>query len=63
MRKIDKGIVFSNDIYRILNGKNALDYNYQERGMIIPSSDDINFLRENFRKDVCRIFEGQVEIQ
>lgn len=62
MRRINNGIVFSNDIYRILSGKNALDYNYQERGMIIPSKDEINFLRENFKKDVNRIFEGQVEI-
>ena len=62
MRRIDNGIVFSNDIYRILNGKNALDFNYKERGMVIPSKDEINFLRENFKKDVNRIFEGQVEI-
>lgn len=62
MRKIDKGIVFSNDIYRILNGKNALGFNYQERGMKIPSKNDIEFLRENFKNDVYRIFEGQVEI-
>ena len=30
MKRINNGIVFSNDIYRILSGKNALDYNYQE---------------------------------
>lgn len=62
MRKIDSGIVFSNDIYRILNGKNALDFNYKEKGIIIPSKDEIDFLRENFKKDVHRIFEGQVVI-
>ena len=62
MRKIDNGIVFSNDIYRILNGKNALDFNYKEKGIMIPSIDEIGFLRENFKKDVHRIFEGQVVI-
>ena len=62
MRNIENGIVFSNDIYRILNGRNALDFNYKEKGIIIPSKNEIGFLRENFKKDVNKIFKGQVVI-
>ncbi len=62
MRIIDKGIVFSNDIVRILNGKNALDFNYEQNGMKLPSEEDIEILRADFRKDVNRIFKNNVEI-
>ncbi len=51
MKKIDKGIVYSNDIKRILNGYNNLDYNYN--GMIIPN---IEYLRKDFKKTVDSIF-------
>ena len=30
MRKIKEGIVFSNDIERILKGNNALNFNYND---------------------------------
>lgn len=31
MEKINKGIVFSNDIFRILKERNALDFNYEKK--------------------------------
>ena len=62
MEKISKGIVFSNDIEYILKGNNALDFNYENRGMMIPSSSFIKNLRIWFKKDVDKIFDGQVVI-
>ena len=62
MKKIEKGIVFSNDIYRIMNGQNALDFNYVENGIIIPSKEKIEFLRKDFRKDVNSIFNNETTI-
>lgn len=62
MEKIKKGIVFSNDIEYILRGNNALDFNYQENGMVVPSSSFIRSLRECFETDVNKIFNGQVVI-
>ncbi len=62
MKKIEQGIVFSDDIKRILEGNNALDFNYQERGIIIPSNEFIKSLREDFKKDVNEIFENKVTI-
>ena len=62
MKKISKGIVFSNDIFRILKGKNALRFSYEELGMKMPSEREIEFLRKDFAKDVNRIFKNDVEI-
>lgn len=62
MKKINEGIVFSNDIFRILEGKNALDFNYEKQGMEIPTKDKIEYLRQDFAKDVKRIFKNKVEI-
>lgn len=62
MRQIKEGIVFSNDIYRILNGKNALNFSYLERGMKIPEKEHIEFLRQDFKNDVNRIFDNKAEI-
>lgn len=58
MKKINKGIVFSDDIKRILNGINAFDYKYE----FIPSDDVINSLREDFKSDVNKIFNSNVTI-
>ena len=41
MKKINKGIVFSNDIEMILNGQNAFDYQYEA----IPSPGFISGIR------------------
>lgn len=57
MRKINDGIVFSNDIKRILKGNNALNFNYGDKGMIIPNDNTIDVLRENFLEDTSRIFD------
>ena len=58
MKKIEKGIVFSDDIKRILNGINAFDYKYE----FIPSDSVIDSIRLDFKKDVNKIFNGDVTI-
>jgi len=58
MKKIKDGIVFSDDIKRILNGVNAFDYKYD----FIPSDSVITNVREDFRKDVTSIFKGNITI-
>ena len=62
MKKIKNGIVFSNDIEYILKGNNALDFDYQKRGMTVPATSFISGLREWFKSDVNKIFNGQVII-
>lgn len=56
MERIKEGIVFSNDIYRILCGHNALDFDYSDKNIVIPRKKFIKTLREDFKKDVERIF-------
>lgn len=58
MKEIKRGIVFSYDIKRILSGVNAFDYQYQ----IIPSGSVIDTVRDSFRNDVNKIFNGEVTI-
>ena len=58
MKKIDKGIVFSNDIKKILTGENAFDYKYN----CIPSDNSIDSVRKDFKSDVDKIFNGYVTI-
>ncbi|MBR2138685.1 MAG: hypothetical protein IJ966_05270 [Bacilli bacterium] len=54
MEKISKGIVFSEDIKRILNGVNAFDYSYD----IKLCDDVIKGLREDFKIKANKIFDG-----
>lgn len=56
MKKINNGIVFSDDIKRILNGINAFDFQYK----FIPSDSVINSIRMDFKTDVNKIFNGYV---
>ena len=58
MKKIENGIVFSYDIKRILNGINAFDYKYS----YIPNIQTINNIRDDFEKEVNKIFKGNVTI-
>lgn len=58
--KIEEKIVFSNDIERILKGNNALNFNYEENGILIPN--DLYELRKDFKKDVNNIFDDSVLI-
>lgn len=58
MIKIRKGIVFSYDIQRILNGVNAFDFQYD----FIPSGSMIQSVREDFQKSTSQIFNGNVSI-
>lgn len=62
MRKIKDGIVFSNDIKRILSGKNALGFDYSKKGIVIPKDNTIDVLRDSFKKDVDKIFDGKSTI-
>lgn len=62
MKKVDKGIIFSNDILRILQGKNALDFDYEKKGLKIPSEKQIEVIRKDFEKDVRKIFNNEVTI-
>ena len=58
MKKIKNGIVFSDDIKRILSGVNAFDFKYD----FVPSIDVINQVRADFKMDVNKIFNGNVTI-
>ena len=62
MRRIEIGIVFSNDIFRIFKGINAIDFSYRDLGMVIPTEEDINVVRNDFEKDVRRMFDEDVTI-
>lgn len=62
MEIIKKGIVFSNDIERILKGSNALNYNYINNGISIPNKEFINNLRNNFRTTINTIFKDNYYI-
>ena len=57
MKKIKSGIVFSDDIKRILSGINAFDFKYD----FIPSNSVINSVREEFKSDVNKIFNKTEE--
>lgn len=61
MEIIKSGIVISNDIDFILNGKNAFNFKYSEK-MGIPSIDFINEQRKQLFKDLCKYFNGDVTI-
>lgn len=62
MKKLENGIVFSNDIARILKGNNALNYSYEKNGLILPEKEYMERLRRDFKKDTNRIFQGQSTI-
>ena len=58
MKKINKGIVFSNDIKRILKGINAFDYKYDA----VPRNQVFDTLRWDFEFETNKIFNGGVVI-
>lgn len=58
MIQIKNGIVFSNDIERILKGNNALNFSYEKSGLKIPNSAFIKSLRENFTLCTNKIFNN-----
>ncbi len=59
MRTIKKGIVFSDDINLIINGNNALDYQYDG---ILPSKNFFESLRRDFKRETNQIFNNEVTI-
>lgn len=58
MEKIRNGIVFSDDIKRILNGANAFDFKYD----YVPDDVVIDSVRKDFKTDVNKIFNNNVTI-
>ena len=56
MKIIKEGIVFSNDIERILNGYNAINFSYNSNGIIIPNNNFIESIRKDFINTVNKIF-------
>ncbi len=62
MEIIKNGIVFSNDIERILKGYNAINYSYNKQGIIIPNKVFIESLRQDFQNTVNKIFTKSTTI-
>lgn len=62
MKTIDNKIVFSNDIKRILKGKNSLNFNYEIKGIQTPDNIIFDYVRKNFEEETKKIFNNQVEI-
>lgn len=62
MKTIKNGIVFSNDIQNILQGYNAINYSYNNNGIITPSKSYITDLRKDFKTIVNKIFNGKTTI-
>ena len=62
MKIIKEGIVFSNDIQRILEGYNAINFSYNKTGITIPDNNFITNLRNDFADTVNKIFNGNTAI-
>ncbi len=60
MNVFKNGVVISNDIDLILQGKNALKFNYQENGLYVPDTNFIETLREDFKKDSIKAYQEEV---
>ena len=58
MKIVKEGIVFSEDINIILNGKNAFDFKYDK----VPNMSVIEDVRRNFKEQVNSIFNGKSTI-
>lgn len=58
MKEIKNGIVFSEDIKRILDGVNAFDYDYG----VNVSQKVIDEIRCDFKKQTNKIFDNKVTI-
>jgi hypothetical protein len=55
MKKINEGIVYSNDINLILKGYNNLDFKY--KGIIMPDAAFIEELRKDFKRRTSKMFD------
>lgn len=62
MKIIENKIVFSNDIKKILNGNNPLNYKYFNSSIPDSLSALIDELRKDFKNDVSTIFNGNYKI-
>lgn len=62
MKIIENKIVFSNDIKKILNGNNPLNYKYFNKTIPNDLSNLIDELRLDFKKDVSKTFNGNYQI-
>lgn len=59
MKSIKNSIVFSNDMKRIMEGNNALQFDYQSF-CILPSDNFFKALRNDFQQETSKIFNGKV---
>jgi len=62
MEIIKNGLVFSNDIDLIMQGKNSLGFKYEENGLIVPNKNFIEDLRDDFKKESIKAYEEEVTI-
>ncbi len=62
MKVIEDGIVFSNDIKRILDGSNSLNFSYQDKEMFLPNEELYKEIRQDFERDTKEIFNNKVKI-
>ena len=62
MKIIENKIVFSNDIKKILNGNNPLQFKYFKSNIPKSILSTIDELRVDFKEDTSRIFNKQIEI-
>lgn len=60
---IERGIVISEDIQRILQGHNALGYKYDEHGILVPNKHVIEDIRKDFKQQMDKIFENVVIVK
>ena len=59
--EIKEKFIVSEDVNLILNGNNALNYSYNDNGIIIPSLAVIESLRRNLNAILNKIFNGSVK--
>lgn len=62
METVEKGIIFSYDIDSIMKGKNALKFNYNENGLLVPDKTIIENVRRDFEKDAKNTYNTDVVI-
>ncbi len=62
MKIIDDKIVFSEDIKMIMDGKNALDFSYQDKGIVLPEESFYEDIRQDFYEETMKIFDGNVSV-
>ena len=62
MKKLENCIVFSEDIKLIMEGNNALNYRFSDKGIIIPDDNFIRNIRMNFYNIMKDVYDTNVVI-